>query len=498
MKHQYSINRMVIFAGVLGLLLPVMSYASDIFPFGGSVSVNIYSEDKHDKNLELFRTSLLKNSASTILLTDSMVVYNNYANGDSSQFHKVTYEYHPDNRLASVFYYQRNSAKSVWESFQKEEFEFNAASNQTTFTVFLKSENGTEWVHQLQRAYLYNSDHQLLVASEFLWDESTATWVGQWKNEIAYNSAKFQKSKITYGWNRAVGDWSPLLKQEFEYQTSGELYRSISYGYNLESTLWEGQQKSEYDFVDGVLNEQTDYIWDLHASPAVWVASNKKEFLYNGQGEQLSWKWYRWNRDYLKWDEWWKIEHSEDHASSTSTWMDAQWDGDSEAWISNWRMDTKGEPRQQSEEAVYVWNIESASWHGLYRLDFVYGDEDQLFARGDYQWDEALDAWSLHQKNFYYSFAVESDAVNIFVPKENVGSADLKVYPNPAQHMVHFESSSLIHSIQVYAPDGRLLGQIHPNSPTTELSVLHLPAGVYIIKTGTANGTRFSKIVVKK
>ncbi len=498
MKHAYRINILLFFLCLMGLFSPVVSNASGSLLFGGSNSTSIYTEDYHDKNLALFRASIFKSSVPFRHLTDSMIVYNNYAEGDSSQLHKVIYEYNPDKILASVYYYQRDSENSVWESYQKEIFQFNSASNQTNFTIYGKAEGSVEWVNQLQRKYIFNNRHQLLLVAEFQWDESRSEWEGQWKHEMDHYSSHLLKSKITYGWNASANDWLPLLKHEFEYHTTGELSRKVSYAFNADNLLWEGQQKSEFAYVDGVLSVQTDYFWDLFSSPAAWVASNKKEYLYNEQGEQLSWRWSLWDRNFSEWKAWWKIEHSKDEGTKKNTWVDAQWDGDSEGWISHWRVEISGERDMPSEEAAYAWNSEGASWDGMYKVGYIYGNEGQLKAKWDYQWDAFYQSWNLNQKHFYFSSLVEWGPVNIIIPNDTANSGELFVYPNPSQHTVFVECSSIIHSLLMYAPDGRLIEHLRPNDFKTEIPVQHLPAGLYIIKTGTANGTRFSKVVVKK
>ncbi|MCA1744526.1 MAG: hypothetical protein LC643_02210, partial [Bacteroidales bacterium] len=366
MKHIYRISRMGLLVLAMGILSESVLWALVPNSVGAtSAASSIFTEDSHDKNLALFRASLLKSSGDSQFFTDSMVVYNNYADGDSSRFHKVIYDYHPDNMLAFVFYYQRNSEKSDWEAYQKEVFQFNASNHQTNFTVYLKSAGSDEWIHHKQRIYSYDTNDQLSAVAEFQWSESNSAWVGQWMQEIDQNSARLIRSKVNWIWNATAHDWSPVLKHEFDYHPNGELFRSISYAYNVDDALWEGRQKSEMDYVDGLLDVQTDYFWDLNASPATWVASNKKAFQYNELGEQFSWKWYRWNRDFSLWEEWWKIEHSKNEATNTTTWSDAQWDSANEAWISNWRVDTKGEKDHPSEEAAYAWNSASGSWQGL-------------------------------------------------------------------------------------------------------------------------------------
>ncbi len=491
MKHISFICKIVYFVCASGFLSPIDLSASVSFSVGGPVSTSVYTEDNHDKNLALFRASLLKSSSAPLLLTDSIVVYNNYANGDSSKFHKVTYQYNQDQLLASVYYYRRNINNSDWESYQKEDFKFNASTHPINFTLYQKRDGRTEWFHQLQREYFYTSGNQLSMVAEYHWNEIASDWEGQWMHEIDHYSSQLQKSKINYIWNAPANSWSPSFKHEFEYHTNGELSRRTSYAFNAENLLWEGQQKSEFEYSDDLLKVQTDFYWDLFNSPASWIASNKREYFYNGKGEQISWQWYRWNRNFSKWEEWWKIEHFEDLTANTNTWVDAQWDGNSEAWISNWRVDTKGKNDQPMQEAAYLWDNETAEWYGMYKVDYVYGDKDQLQEKWEFHWDATYDSWRIKQKQFYFSSLAESE------PEEGINSGDFIVYPNPSQQFVYIESSSIIHSLLFYSIDGRLLMQANPNELKTEIPVQHLPAGLYIIKTGTVNGTRFSKIVVK-
>lgn len=493
MKQVYQI----VFVGFL-LFLSKAAIALTVGHSSFSSSSSLSFEDNHEETLALFMASVLEKSGSSLLLTDSLVVYNNYANGDSSKWHKARYEYDHENLMASVFYYKRNNDQTDWESYQKEVFQFNAAIHQTNFTLFIKSEIDPEWTKQLHREYHYNENHQLLGVAEFHWNNTASDWEGQWKYEMAYNSSQLQQQQINYIWNGTAKVWSPVLKHEFEY-TNHELIRKVSYTYNTQNFIWEGHQKSEYVHENNVLMVQTDYTWDQQESPATWLASNKKEFFYNDQGALFSWKWYKWNRNYLKWDEWWKIEQTEDESTNTFTWVDAEWNDQNKEWINSWRVEKVADASDKvSEEVAYAWNNTSGIWSGIYRLDYIYGEEEQLQSRQDYYWDASSNHWNLNQKQFYYLSATASGPAT-HIKQENGGGDDgFRAYPNPAQSLVFIESSSVIHSLQLYAPDGRLLEYHTPNDRKTEISVRHLPAGLYIIKTGTANETRFSKIIVKK
>ena len=65
---------------------------------------------------------------------------------------------------------------------------------------------------------------------------------------------------------------------------------------------------------------------------------------------------------------------------------------------------------------------------------------------------------------------------------EESDARGLSVYPNPAHDKLFVESGSRIACFELYAIDGTWLGRVEADAMKTELSLAHLPSGMYLVK----------------
>lgn len=79
---------------------------------------------------------------------------------------------------------------------------------------------------------------------------------------------------------------------------------------------------------------------------------------------------------------------------------------------------------------------------------------------------------------------------------ESVTDAHVNIYPNPAQEYLTITHNAPITVVTIYNLQGAMVASQRYNSNTATLNVASLPAGTYIVKAATAQGTIVEKIVI--
>ncbi|MFP9115339.1 T9SS type A sorting domain-containing protein [Flavobacterium sp. RHBU_3] len=72
---------------------------------------------------------------------------------------------------------------------------------------------------------------------------------------------------------------------------------------------------------------------------------------------------------------------------------------------------------------------------------------------------------------------------------------DIQIYPNPTRDLVTLEASSGITEICVYDITGRLVQKVRPTSSSAVINIAAQPAGVYIVKITTDNGSIARRLI---
>ncbi|MFO7790010.1 MAG: T9SS type A sorting domain-containing protein [Bacteroidales bacterium] len=84
-----------------------------------------------------------------------------------------------------------------------------------------------------------------------------------------------------------------------------------------------------------------------------------------------------------------------------------------------------------------------------------------------------------------------------FSAVEDQKSANVSVYPNPANDIVQVAAGAQIERIELYTVTGQKVLQLQPESNLTEFSVSDLTKGVYMMQLNTAKGNAVKKLIVK-
>ena len=104
-----------------------------------------------------------------------------------------------------------------------------------------------------------------------------------------------------------------------------------------------------------------------------------------------------------------------------------------------------------------------------------------------------------------YSFTVARDRVLTANFSEEATDVEevqstpgILVFPNPVTNMLYIRASSLLSEIQVLDLSGRLLLWDQPGSASAEISLGHLPAGLYLIRILTSDEVMVNQIHLLK
>jgi hypothetical protein len=110
---------------------------------------------------------------------------------------------------------------------------------------------------------------------------------------------------------------------------------------------------------------------------------------------------------------------------------------------------------------------------------------------------EPVEATDLIQEEILESFESQKSP-EYYV--EKFAQVEMKIYPNPATEKVTFEVSGFVEShgratLQLYTLSGQLLQTLPIQSGTTEISLVGLSKGTYILKVQVNEHTEDWKII---
>ncbi|RZK12335.1 MAG: T9SS type A sorting domain-containing protein [Flavobacterium sp.] len=118
---------------------------------------------------------------------------------------------------------------------------------------------------------------------------------------------------------------------------------------------------------------------------------------------------------------------------------------------------------------------------------------------------ESLDAGATVTKKanifFDYNFPILTNDANTtfqdLAVEEHLMDHSIAVYPNPSQNVVNIEASSIIHSVQVYDIQGRLLLTHLANDLKTRIDISDKTDGIYFFKIYSDKGIKVERIIKK-
>ena len=104
----------------------------------------------------------------------------------------------------------------------------------------------------------------------------------------------------------------------------------------------------------------------------------------------------------------------------------------------------------------------------------------------------SIDGKDAITKYFIYKVGDKCDGTEIITLNDNEEFNDIKVYPNPANSLVHIVSSLLIDKIELYSIEGAKLKAISTKS--NQIDVSRLNSGTYILRISSQNNVYMEKL----
>lgn len=264
---------------------------------------------------------------------------------------------------------------------------------------------------------------------------SADTWIADDKWELEYNSEGYWAWEYSYDWNTATNQWENWTKFEYTYDYDKNMFVSIEYAWN--NNQWEA-----YDV--------------------------KTEITYNENGYYLTSKSYEWD-------------------TQTNTWVPIENRGNSVTY------DDKGNILTTSR---YETQIEGYPVEIKHKYEYQYNEYGNPITEKDYYWNRFENRWELsNTKTYYYSDKLLSNIT------ETYQNSSLQVYVNQAVETIAFylseNTADSTMGICIYDIKGKVCLTTNVVSGQ-EISVQSLPAGIYLAKIQTADGSVVTEKFVKK
>ena len=279
-------------------------------------------------------------------------------------------------------------------------------------------------------------------------------WVKRGKNEFTFDNNGNMIMRISYHWHW-INEWVESWKDEFTFDDNGNMIMRISYSW--ENNEWVESWKSEYTFDNnGNMIMRVSYSWEDNAWVENW--KNKFEFTFDDNGNIVMRIGYWWENN--TWVEDWKSEYTFDNNGNIVMGIWYRWEKD------EWREDEKAVA--EYDFSVFIRNIILP----VFEFSFAKMFYNKPVRGRSYIWIE--NAWQeIEVLTFYYT---KLSTINI----PTIPATSISVFPNPASY--HFTVSGITKNTLVTISN--LTGQIvlqQVVSPSENISVNHLPAGIYIV-----------------
>ncbi len=374
---------------------------------------------------------------------------------------KNEYNFDAQGNLTLYAYYDRTD--DAWVGFWKDEYEYNEQGDIIKYAS--SSWENEDWAIQFKYKYNYEYMTDSTVASISHWDEES-DWKDNGRHTIKRYDAngKLIESSAHWRWDSYYKGWiPPYNKTEYEYNTQGKLIREISYG-----VLYKTKVSEIYDI---------EYYY-----------SNKYEYEYDDDGNQASYTTYKWNSSVWELDS--KFVHKYDSQGNMNY---EEYYDDKEILVgyvlsepvygilknllysvTNYGYD--GQNRVKMERSTQIEYKLTSNYYVL--------DNKSILIGGEYAINN--DASSVINTTYYYSG--ETSGITPAEKKNQVS-----IHSNPATSIITASGLQGNKMLKFYNINGNLLLSHQAAGETENITVNHLPAGVYIIKISDGQTLKWIK-----
>lgn len=399
------------------------------------------------------------------------------ASSDGATFHKTdstVYNYLSNNRGGDLNTQLKFDVSTRWVFMDDTTMTNNMntiqefdTKNRLTSTV-TQTWSGTAWVNSTKSLYFYDSTSGNL-SSMIYQNWGGTAWNNISKDVYTYTSGTQLFSDSYMAWD-GTSTFVPSYQTIYFYDVAGNKTQEIRQTYNSGTLSYDYSDRLMYTYTtSNLLLSSTYSTW----SGSAWVNSFMISDAYDTSNNRISELYQLWNLSTMAWDN--IMLHT--YSNFTSAHL-AQ-----EDIQQNWTTDTSG-----------------SSWKNIMKTTNTYNSFSQLTSATGISWNIAgfwEHALNDPRATYYYGPYVIAAVTNI----KNVGG-DVKMYPVPAQNMLHLDlkwEEAQTADIAIFDVAGKVIvsyqtpeaAQYHSAIP-----VGNFADGVYIVKINGKNGQIVKQMVI--
>lgn len=337
--------------------------------------------------------------------------------------------------------------------------EYDASNNITT--EINQTFTNNNWVNSAKKDFTYNAANQLTSETPSIWNTQSSNWVpnGQQFTNV-YDANGNLQQRITAGWDNTSSRWVGFQRTTYTRSTNGitqilnEQYYGVTFG-------WKGVNRERWNYNGANLTEK--FYENMNSQIEEYEPNMKEEFSYN-------------NNDLL----------------SSKTKLD---------WI------TQGpggffRPAEREQFTYHSNNkINTHTYLSINQAGFLEPVNERTYEYNANNQLSALEIKSRFNGSVFLQINREEyicgqcQATGLkFTDKAN----KLKIYPNPANHLVTIETEFNNAQIQIVDLMGKLVYSQQQADVMTQISTEQLNNGIYLVKINHGTETITQRLVIDK
>ena len=287
----------------------------------------------------------------------------------------------------SVIEYEQGAPKT------KSVFEYDDRLNKTAETVYSwNAETGT-WEDSCKYVNTYDADNNRTLIASYVKDNGN--WLNSGKMDLVYDENGNKSLEAYYYWNAETSSWVgdhgaidfPYYERDLIWDSSKERWKLTDERFARYST--NAEMLSEYEIYEA-----------YDANIKAWVNSSKNEFEYDGNGNKILEKKYKWNAE-------------------TSTWVGdycevTNWYSDGDYWSNDFYWDAENEKWQGMETSTDANGKKTVVWTDWKKTEYTYDANGRVILEISSCWDDEENDWSNLNKSEYSYDANGNKTLSIF------------------------------------------------------------------------------------
>lgn len=379
-------------------------------------------------------------------------------------------------------------------------------NEQGLVNTFFREDDDSSYIAQVFYRYTPNG---LLAQEQWRFRNDTG-WMDLYRVTIRYDSNDRMLDYLEENFNHTHGgppklEWEPWLNYIYTYDSIGNKTELFTRVWLCVEEEWINEKHIFYTY-DSLqrCTEECFYDWS-RGQNAHWTKNSLTTYTYNDQNlptyirKQTAYKdsWINNTGTSCSYDKAGRLTEKK-----VEFWniQDSCWENNA---LYNWDFHTHG---GLTGESYANWDPQKKTWTGVYRTLHTFNENDDE-ETVSYDMYDARKGWYPFENTLFALYHDLEDTLGTFhaskiricyrliadsIPENSPGfrSNRLLCSPNPSDGklFIRAEGTEILHC-QVFSPDGRLCMECRPLQTEVELSVAHLPAGVYLIRCMTGKGT---------